>query len=54
MAADDSYTTNTDIALIVAASGVLLNDTDVDAGDARTAVLAPGGTPAGIVGRLIP
>ena len=38
VAVDDAYTTNEDTALIVAAPGVLGNDTDVD-GDTLTAVL---------------
>ena len=38
MAVDDSYATDEDTPLTVAAPGVLGNDTDVD-GDALTAVL---------------
>jgi VCBS repeat-containing protein len=39
VANNDTYTTNQSTALTVAAPGVLLNDTDVDPGDTRTAVL---------------
>src|SRR5207244_830232 len=39
---NDAYTTNEDTALTIAAPGVLGNDTDPDAGDTRTAVLASG------------
>ena len=42
VAADDSYTATEDTALTVAAPGVLGNDTDVDAGDASSAVLVTG------------
>ncbi|MBC8078369.1 MAG: cadherin-like domain-containing protein, partial [Chloroflexales bacterium] len=38
----DSYTTSEDTPLTVTAPGVLANDTDVDAGDTRTAVLVSG------------
>ena len=41
IAANDSYTTDEDIALVIAAAGVLANDSDLD-GDALTAVLATG------------
>jgi hypothetical protein len=41
-AVDDSYTTNQDTALTVVAPGVLSNDTDLDAGDTRTAALLSG------------
>ena len=40
VAVDDSYTTNEDTPLTIAAPGVLGNDTDVD-GDALTAALVP-------------
>jgi len=40
VAVDDSYATNEDTALNIAASGVLGNDSDVDAGDVLTALLA--------------
>ena len=39
VAANDSYTTNEDTLLTIAAPGVLANDTDVDSGDARTAIV---------------
>jgi VCBS repeat-containing protein len=42
VAADDAYTTSEDIALTVAAPGVLVNDTDVDVGDTLTAALVSG------------
>jgi VCBS repeat-containing protein len=38
----DSYTTNEDVTLTIAAPGVLANDSDPDAGDTRTAVLLSG------------
>ena len=41
VAADDSYATDEDTPLTVAAPGVLANDTDVD-GDTLTAVLVTG------------
>jgi VCBS repeat-containing protein len=46
---DDAYSTNEGVTLNVAASGVLTNDTDIDAGDTKTAVSitetdAPNGT----------
>ena len=41
VATGESYTTNEDVALVVAAPGVLANDTDVD-GPAQTAVLVTG------------
>jgi hypothetical protein len=41
-AIDDSYTTNQDTPLTVAAPGVLGNDTDPDSGDTLTAVLVSG------------
>src|SRR5204863_504394 len=40
----ETYTTNQNVVLTVAAPGVLLNDTDVDAGDTLSAVPAPDGT----------
>src|SRR5439155_496892 len=46
VAANDAYTTNEDTALTIAAPGVLGNDTDVDAGDTRTAVLVTPTRPA--------
>jgi VCBS repeat-containing protein len=42
LAVADSYTTNEDVALTIAAPGVLANDSDPDAGDTRTAVLLSG------------
>lgn len=40
VAVDDTYETAEDVELVVAAPGVLTNDTDVDAEDTHTAVLA--------------
>jgi VCBS repeat-containing protein len=42
VAVADSYSTNEDTLLTIAAPGVLANDTDVDTGDTRTAVLVSG------------
>src|SRR5205814_1508585 len=42
VAANDAYSVNEDTTLAIAAPGVLGNDTDPDAGDTRTAVLASG------------
>ncbi len=44
VAAGDSFTTNEDTTIAVVAPGILANDTDVDAGDTRTAVLVAGTT----------
>src|SRR5206468_1781677 len=41
IAANDSYTVNEDTALVIAAAGVLANDSDVD-GDSLTAILVSG------------
>jgi len=46
VANNDAYTVNQNSSLTVATPGVLANDTDVDPGDTRTAVLASGGSPA--------
>ena len=45
-AVNDTYTTDEDTVLTVAAPGVLSNDTDPDASDTRTTVLVAGPTPA--------
>src|SRR5207248_1539905 len=42
VAANDAYSVNEDTKLTITAPGVLGNDTDPDAGDTRTAVLACG------------
>jgi hypothetical protein len=42
VAAADSYSTQEDVALVVASPGVLANDSDIDAGDGRSAVLVSG------------
>ncbi len=47
VAADNAYTTSEDVALLIPATGVLANDSDVD-GDAFTAVLVTGPTSGGL------